>query len=159
MPLKKQSTRGGAASAKGAGAKGQAGSGAGSGEAAGGAASATAASANAATVALTVAAPASRPAATPRALDPVWGVDLRQPLPPKPVQGVTDLLAPVLDEPLPVVIDQPPLPPIAELMVLHRAEAEAEFEEPPVIGAKDEPAVPGRFAAGMAVLPHIDFPA
>ena len=102
---------------------------------------------------------AGRPAVAPRALDPVWGVDLRQPLPPKPVVGVADLLAPVLDEPLPVVIDQPPLPPVIELLVLHRSEAEAEFEEPPVTGAGDEPQVPGRFAAGLAVLPHIDFPA
>jgi hypothetical protein len=85
-------------------------------------------------------------------------IDLRLPLPPEPVDGVLDLLAPILDMPL-LVVDQPPLPPLSELAALHRAEVEAEFAEPPVTGLGDEPPIPARFAPGLAVLPHIDFPA
>ncbi len=84
-------------------------------------------------------------------------LDLREPAPPAPVDGVLDLLAPVLERPL-LVVERPELPSAPDLMALHRAEFEQDFAEPPVVPAGDEPPIPVRFGPGLAVLPHIDFP-
>jgi hypothetical protein len=84
--------------------------------------------------------------------------ELRQPLPPEPVAGILDLLAPVLDAPV-LVVDRPPMPRPPDLAALHRAELEADFAKPPPARAGDEPAIPQQFAAGLSMLPHIDFPA
>lgn len=84
-------------------------------------------------------------------------LDLSRPLPPAPVDGIPDLLAPVIDRPLDVV-ERPPLPPTADLTALHRAELEADFAALPPLGAGSEPPIPSRFAPGTPVLPHIEFP-
>lgn len=84
-------------------------------------------------------------------------LDLRQPAQPAPVDGVLELLAPVLNRPL-LEVEEPAMPPAADLMALHRAEFEVEFTEPPYVAAGDEPAIPTRFGPGLAVLPHIEFP-
>ena len=84
-------------------------------------------------------------------------VDLSQPLAPAPVDGVLDLLAPVTDRPLDVV-EQAPLPPIADLTALHRTDLEADFAALPPLPAGSEPPIPARFAPGTPVLPHIEFP-
>ncbi|WP_327675599.1 hypothetical protein [Kitasatospora sp. NBC_00458] len=83
--------------------------------------------------------------------------DLQQPLPPEPVDQVAGLLAPALAEPL-LVIDRPPLPSAAELLVLHGGELAADFAEPVPAGVDPEPAVPARFAADLSVLPQIEIP-
>ncbi|MFL6117256.1 MAG: hypothetical protein ACJ786_38770 [Catenulispora sp.] len=88
---------------------------------------------------------------------PPTTLDLREPAPPAPVDGVLDLLAPVLQRPL-LVVEQPELPSAPDLMALHRAEFEQDFAEPPVVPAGDEPPIPVRFGPGLAVLPHIEFP-
>lgn len=88
---------------------------------------------------------------------PVPGPDLRRPLPPAPVDGVLELLAPVLGRPLDVV-EQSPLPAAADLTALHRAELEADFAALPPLRAGSEPPIPARFAPGTPVLPHIEFP-
>ncbi|NUR25056.1 MAG: hypothetical protein HOV83_04280 [Catenulispora sp.] len=88
---------------------------------------------------------------------PPTELDLREPAPPAPVDGVLDLLAPVLERPL-LVVEQPALPPAPDLMALHRVEFEVEFAELPVVAAGDEPPIPTRFGPGLAVLPHIEFP-
>jgi hypothetical protein len=82
---------------------------------------------------------------------------LRQPLPPPPADAVLDVLGPALERPL-LVIEAAAPPAMADLVVVHRTEVEADYVEPPAVGAGDEPVVPARFAAGPAVLPHIDFP-
>ena len=84
-------------------------------------------------------------------------LDLNQPLPPEPVDGLLDLLAPVLDTPV-LVVDQPSMPQASDLAALHRAELEADFAKPPPARAGDEPAIPPQFAARLSMLPHIDFP-
>ena len=99
------------------------------------------------------------PRPQPSSLDPdsLRIADLRQPLPPAPAPGVRDLLAPVLDRPL-WRVEQPPLPPTVDLLALHRAELEADYVAPPPTSAGDEPPIPTRFAAGLTVVPHIEFP-
>ncbi|MFF7635498.1 hypothetical protein ACFZB9_20425 [Kitasatospora sp. NPDC008050] len=84
-------------------------------------------------------------------------LDVQQLLPPDPVSGVAELLAPALAEPL-LVIDRPPLPPAETLLVLHRAELTADFADPPPAGVDPEPPVPARFAADLSVLPPIEIP-
>ncbi|GAB2697422.1 hypothetical protein [Kitasatospora kifunensis] len=84
-------------------------------------------------------------------------LDVQQPLPPEPVTGVAELLAPALAEPL-LVIDRPPLPPAEAFLVLRRAELAADFTEPQPAGVDPEPPVPARFAADLSVLPPIDLP-
>jgi hypothetical protein len=101
--------------------------------------------------------PQPQPELKPPEAGPWPDLDLRRPLPPAPVSGVLDLLAPVLDRQL-FVVDQPPLPPASDLAALHRAELEADFTELPPTSAGAEPAIPARFAAGLPVLPHIEFP-
>ncbi|MFF3003545.1 hypothetical protein ACFVTF_12115 [Kitasatospora sp. NPDC057940] len=84
-------------------------------------------------------------------------LDLQRPLPPEPVDQAAELLAPALAEPL-LVVERPPLPPAAALLVLHRAEAAADFAEPAPGGADPEPPVPARYAADLSVLPQIEVP-
>ncbi|MFJ1702563.1 hypothetical protein [Kitasatospora sp. NPDC088346] len=84
-------------------------------------------------------------------------LDVQQQLPPDPVEGVAELLAPALAEPLLVV--EPPGPPSAEqFLVLHRAELAADFADPAPAGADPEPPVPERFAVDLSVLPPIEIP-
>ncbi|GAA2051880.1 hypothetical protein GCM10009839_68890 [Catenulispora yoronensis] len=96
-------------------------------------------------------------AAAPAEVVPPPVLDLREPAQPAPVDGVLDLLAPVLERPL-LVVEQPELPSAPDLMALHRAEFERDFAEPPLVAAGDEPPIPARFGPGLAVLPHIEFP-
>lgn len=84
--------------------------------------------------------------------------DLEQPLPPAPARHALDLLAPVLTEPLVSLPDHPPWPQVASLVTLRRADTEADFAEPPLLGIGEEPEIPGRFTAGLSVLPHVEFP-
>ncbi|WP_371501211.1 hypothetical protein OG871_30495 [Kitasatospora sp. NBC_00374] len=84
-------------------------------------------------------------------------LDVQQQLPPDPVEGVAELLAPALAEPLLVV--GPSEPPSAErLLVLHRGELAADFADPAPAGVDPEPPVPERFAADLSVLPPIEIP-
>ncbi|MFJ7911798.1 hypothetical protein [Kitasatospora sp. NPDC096204] len=83
--------------------------------------------------------------------------DIQQPLPPEPVDQAAELLAPALAEPL-LVIEREPLPPVATLPALHRAELAADFAEPAPGGADPEPPVPARYAADLSVLPQIEVP-
>ncbi|NUP48362.1 MAG: hypothetical protein HOW97_13800, partial [Catenulispora sp.] len=100
---------------------------------------------------------AAAKSAAPAADVPPPVLDLRQPAQPAPVDGLLDLLAPVLNKPL-LEVKQPELPPAPDLMALHRAEFEVDFVEPPHVAAGDEPPIPTRFGPGLAVLPHIEFP-
>jgi hypothetical protein len=84
-------------------------------------------------------------------------IDLQQLLPPDVADQALDLLAPILDEPLPRP-GTPPPPSAAALTTLRRADLEADFAEPPVIGVGGEPETPARFTGGLSVLPHIEFP-
>ncbi|WP_405010548.1 hypothetical protein [Kitasatospora sp. NBC_01539] len=83
-------------------------------------------------------------------------VDVQQLLPPDPVDGAADLLAPALAEPLLGGERPPPAP--ADLLVLRRGDLEADFTEPAPIAAAPEPPVPVRFAADLSVLPPIEIP-
>jgi hypothetical protein len=85
-------------------------------------------------------------------------LDIQQVLPPEPVDGVAELLAPVLDVPL-LVVDRPPVSPAA-LLVVRREELAADFAEPApaTAAATAEPPVPARFAADLSVLPPIEIP-
>ena len=86
--------------------------------------------------------------------------DLHHPLPPDIAEHALELLAPIVEEPL-----SPPdgvsVPPVADLVTLRRVDVEAEFAEPPAIGigVGEEPEIPARFAGGLSVLPHVEFPA
>lgn len=82
-------------------------------------------------------------------------LDVQQPQPPDPVAEVAALLAPVLDEPL-------PLPEHAaltarDLLAVHRSELEAEFETPPDPPAQPPPD-PARFVPDSSLLPPIEVP-
>lgn len=84
-------------------------------------------------------------------------IDLQQALPADPVDGVAELLAPALDEPL--LPAARPAPTAEQLLVLHRTELTADFAEPAAEpAAVPEPPVPARFAADLSVLPPIEIP-
>ncbi|WP_431676058.1 hypothetical protein [Kitasatospora sp. KL5] len=82
-------------------------------------------------------------------------LDIQQLLPPEPVDGVAELLHPVLEEPL-LVVERPPVSPAA-LLVVRREELAADFAEP-APASTAEPPVPAQFAADLSVLPPIDIP-
>ncbi|WP_030273876.1 hypothetical protein [Streptomyces sp. NRRL B-24484] len=83
-------------------------------------------------------------------------LDIQQLLPPDPVDGVAELLHPVLEEPL-LVVDRPPATPAA-LLVVRREELTVDFAEPAPASTAAEPPVPARFAADLSVLPPIEIP-
>ncbi|MCU7826403.1 J domain-containing protein [Kitasatospora sp. DSM 101779] len=83
-------------------------------------------------------------------------LDIQQLLPPEPVDGVAELLGPVLEEPL-LVVERPPLTP-ADLLVVRREELAADFAEPAPASTAAEPPVPAQFAADLSVLPPIEIP-
>ncbi|PBC70303.1 hypothetical protein BX265_7708 [Streptomyces sp. TLI_235] len=83
-------------------------------------------------------------------------LDIQQLLPPEPVDGVAELLRPVLEEPL-LVVERPPVTPAA-LLVVRREELTADFGEPAPVSTAAEPPVPAQFAADLSVLPPIEIP-